>query len=384
MLNRRQLIGRGATGIVGALAFPHIAFARAGGTRRLVFIIQRGAADGLSIVAPVGDPGLRVARAALVDDIGPTTKLDALFALHPAMPTVAGLFTQGEALFGHAVASANRDRSHFDAQNILESGGAAAYAEKSGWLNRLLTLLPPSEARALAIAQSVPMVLRGSAAVDTYAPSSLPGASPDLMARVGGLYAADPQLHALWESALKTEALTSDLAANVGKNAVATAALAATLLLPADGARVMTIETNGWDTHSGQKGRLAGQLGGLDAMIGAIKQGLGAAWSDTLIIVATEFGRTVAANGTGGTDHGTASSMMLIGGSVKGGRVIADWPGLRASDLFEARDLKPTTSLEGLLAGAIADHYSLDPARVVQTLYPALGLKRPVSGLIRA
>ncbi|MFM9851383.1 MAG: DUF1501 domain-containing protein [Sphingomonadaceae bacterium] len=384
MINRRQLFGTGAFGVAGLLTFPRISFARTGGSRRLIFIIQRGAADGLSILAPIGDPGLRAQRAALVDEMGPATKLDALFALHPAMTNVAALYTSGEALFSHAVASANRDRSHFDAQNILETGGAAAYAEKSGWLNRLLTLLPPSEARALAIAQAVPMALRGSAAVDTYAPSSLPGASPDLMARVTSLYAGDPQLHALWESALKTEALTSDLAADNGKNAAATGALAAKLLLPTDGARVMTIESNGWDTHSGQKGRLAGQLGGLDTMIGAISRGLGAAWRDTLIIVATEFGRTVAANGTGGTDHGTASAAMLIGGSVNGGRVIADWPGLRGSDLFETRDLKPTTQLESLLAGAIADHYGLDPVRVAQTVYPALGIKRPVNGLIRA
>jgi uncharacterized protein (DUF1501 family) len=384
MITRRQIISSGAIGTLGLLAMPKLAFARTGGVKRFVFIIQRGAADGLSIVAPAGDSGLRAARGALVDDMGQTNKLDALFGLHPAMPIVAGLYTSGEALFAHALASVNRDRSHFDAQNILESGGASAYAEKSGWLNRLLAIVPPNEARALAIAQSVPMVLRGNAPVDTYAPSSLPGASPDLIARVSALYAGDAQLHALWASALKTEALTSDLAADSGKNAAATGALAAKLLLPADGARVMTIETNGWDTHSGQKARLAGQLGGLDAMIGALKQGLGSAWSDTLVLVATEFGRTVIANGTGGTDHGTASSAMIIGGSIKGGRVIADWPGLRGSDLFEARDLKPTAQLEGLVAGAIAEHYALDPAQVARTLYPALVLKRPVAGLVRS
>jgi len=236
----------------------------------------------------------------------------------------------------------------------------------------------------MAVAQTVPMALRGTRPVASYAPTALPSASADLLMRVSGLYQDDAQLHALWEQAMQTRALTDDISGGNGRNGKATGDLAARLLSPADGARVMMIETGGWDTHSGQKARLGQQLGGLDAMIGAMKAGLGPAWADTLVLVATEFGRTVAANGTGGTDHGTASAAMLFGGGVKGGRVIADWPGLRMSDLVDGRDLKPTISLENFIAGAVAAHFGLDPARVAQTLYPAVAGVKPLGNLLRA
>jgi len=383
MIDRRALIRNGALGL-SLMAIPRMAFARAGGDKRFVFIIQRGAADGLSTVAPVGDPGLRPARAALVDDMGATAKLDAMFALHPALTQAGSLFASGEALFGHALATANRDRSHFDAQNILETGGTRAYAEHSGWMNRMLGLLPADGAKALAVAQAIPMALRGERPATSYAPTALPDASSDLLMRVSSLYEGDAQLHALWEQAMQTRALTDDIAGGNGRNGKATGELAARLMTPADGARVMMIETGGWDTHSGQKARLGQQLGGLDATIGAVKAGLGPAWADTLILVATEFGRTVAANGTGGTDHGTASAAMLFGGGVKGGRVVADWPGLRSADLLDGRDLKPTIALENFVAGAVAAHFGLDPALVARTLYPAIAGVKPLGNLLRA
>jgi uncharacterized protein (DUF1501 family) len=383
MLTRRNLIGSGLA-VVGTTALSRIAFAKTlGSTRRFIFIIQRGAADGLHSIAPIGDPGLRTARAALVDAMGTPIKLDSMFGLHPALVQAGALYASGEALFVHAVASANRDRSHFDAQNILETGGLRAYAEKSGWMNRLVALLPTSDARAMALAQNLPAALRGPNQVTSYAPSKLPDATPDLMARVSDLYAHDPQLRGLWQSAMDTRALAGNLGEDGGRNGAATGALAAKLMLPKDGARLMMIETGGWDTHSGQKGRLNVGLNGLDQMIGAIKTGLGSAWQDTMILVATEFGRTVAVNGTGGTDHGTASAAMLIGGAVKGGRVVADWPGLRIGDQFDGRDLRPTVALETVVASALAAHFALDPARLVRTLYPSLSAFKPVEGLIR-
>jgi uncharacterized protein (DUF1501 family) len=130
------------------------------------------------------------------------------------------------------------------------------------------------------------------------------------------------------------------------------------------------IETNGWDTHSGQRGRLNAQLKSLDQLVAALKAGLGPDWSNTLVVVATEFGRTAKPNGTGGTDHGQASAAMLLGGAVRGGSVIADWPGLSTAALYEGRDLKPTTDLDALIAGALAQHYGVDPARTMATLFP--------------
>ncbi|WP_419810013.1 DUF1501 domain-containing protein [Sphingomonas sp.] len=384
MITRRTLLVRGSLGLAASGFAPRLAFARAASSKRLVFVIQRGAADGLGTIGAVGDPAFAGARGQLAADFATGLKLDPTFTLHPALAAVGSLYGQGQALFAHAVASPYRDRSHFDGQNVLETGGAGAYQVKDGWLNRLLGLLPPDEARAIAVSATVPLALRGPREVASYAPSALPAASDDLLARVGQLYGGDAQLHGLWNEAMQTRQLTGDLAADDGRNAAATGALAARLLVPDNGARVLMIETGGWDTHAGQRGRLAVQLKGLDALIGALQTGMGPLWRDTLVVVATEFGRTVAVNGTGGTDHGTASAAMLFGGGVRGGRVHADWPGLATAQLHEARDLRPTTSLDGLIAGAVAGHFGLDAARTLPTLFPGSAGARASEGLLRA
>ncbi len=380
MVDRRTLLAAGLS-----LGFaPRIAFARAATDRRFVFILQRGAADGLGTIAPVGDPAFAGQRGALAEPFAGAAKLDGMFALHPSLTAIGDLYRAREALFVHAVASPYRERSHFDGQNALETGSAQPYAIKDGWMNRLLGLLPQDEARAIAVAATVPMALRGKVEVASYAPSALPDASDDLIARVTRLYEGDAQLHALWAQATVTRMLTGDLAADQGRNAAATGALAAKLIAPDNGARIAMIETGGWDTHAGQVGRLAAQLKGLDAMTGALKAGLGPLWAQTLVIVATEFGRTVRVNGTGGTDHGTASVAMLMGGAVRGGRVVADWPGLADTALYEGRDLKATGDVNAVIAGAVAQHYALDPARALATLFPASRATRPTEGLLRA
>lgn len=382
MYDRRSFIGASVASALTLALSPRMAFAKAETDKRFVFIIQRGAADGLGIVAPVGDPAFVGARGDLAADFATAAKLDSMFALHPELSVLGGLYTKKQALFAHAVASPYRDRSHFDGQNVLESGGTSAYQVKDGWLNRLLGVLPPTEAKAIAVSATVPLALRGRHDVSSYAPSGLPQASDDLMQRVTMLYQGDSQLHALWSEAMNTRQLTSDLAGGGGANAAATGALAARLLAPADGARIAMIETGGWDTHTQQRQRLAGQLKGLDAMIAALQTGLGPLWNDTMALVATEFGRTVAINGTGGTDHGTGTAAMLIGGGVRGGRVLADWPGLRPAALFEARDLKPTMQLDAFIGGAVAGHFGVDPARTMAALFPETKRVAAVRGLV--
>ena len=381
-MDRRAFLAAGGLGLLGTFA-PRMAFARAATARRFVFIIQRGAADGLGTIGAIGDPAFVGARGDLAADLAAGTNLDAMFALHPAMANAAALYGKGQALFAHAIASPYRDRSHFDGQNVLETGGTGAYQLKDGWMNRLLGVVPTDDAKAIAIAATVPMALRGRREVASYAPSSLPDASDDLLARVTQLYQGDAQLHGLWAEAMQTRQLTGDLAQDNGRNAAATGALAARLLLPANGARIATIETGGWDTHTGQRGRLATQLKGLDAMIGALQAGLGPVWDDTLVLVATEFGRTVAINGTGGTDHGTGTAAMLFGGAVKGGRVLADWPGLATANLYEARDLKPTTPLDAFIGGAVAAHFAVEPSRAMAALFPASARTAAIEGLLR-
>lgn len=382
MLTRRSFIGAGAAAFA-LTAAPNVAVAQAATDRRVVFIIQRGAADGLGTIAPVGDPAFAGLRGPFAQDFSGGARLGDFFTLHPALAETARLFAANEALFVHAVASPYRDRSHFDGQNVLETGGNAAYVIRDGWMNRLLALLPAADARAMAVAATIPMVLRGPREVASYAPSNLPDASDDLLTRVAGLYEGDAQLHGLWAQAMQTRQLTGDLTAQNGRNGAALGQLTARLL-SAEGARLAVVETGGWDTHANQRGRLAAQLRGLDAMIGALRTGLGPAWTQTLVIVATEFGRTAAPNGTAGTDHGTAAAAMLLGGAVQGGRVLADWPGLAPAQLYDGRDLRPTLGLDALIASAVAQHYRLDLPRTAAALFPNSRDLRTAGTLVRS
>ena len=380
MIDRRSLLNHAAL-LSGVLFAPRLAWAAVPTEQRLVFVIQRGAADGLATLAPTGDPAYATLRGELAD-IGGGTKLDGMFTLHPALTQLAARYQAGEALFVHATASPYRDRSHFDGQNVLETGGKLPYDRDDGWMNRLVSLLPGGDAKALALSPAIPTALRGPASVSSYAPTNLPDASAEYLQRIGRLYAGDAQLHALWSEAVQTRAMAAGLAEDGGRGAAAAGKLAASLMTGPEGAQLVMVESNGWDTHAGQRGRLGNQLTGLDAMLAALRDGLGAAWADTLVIVATEFGRTAAANGTGGTDHGTGGLAFMLGGRVKGGRVITDWPGLIQSALYEGRDLKPTTPLDAVLAGAIAGHFGLDPIRTAHTLFPG-GTSKPLEGLIR-
>jgi len=220
--------------------------------------------------------------------------------------------------------------------------------------------------------------------VSSYAQSQLPSATDDLMARVSALYAPDQQLHGLWSAAMDTRMKAGNsMQSGGGQNGAAIGSLAAKML-SGDGARIAMIETNGWDTHSGQRARLNSQLRNLDQLVASLKAGLGADWASTLVVVATEFGRTAKPNGTGGTDHGQASGAMLLGGAVNGARVVADWPGLSTAALYEGRDLRPTTDLDALIAGALAQHYGLDPARAMTTLFPEIRGTAVAQSLITA
>jgi uncharacterized protein (DUF1501 family) len=362
-------------------AFP-VRFAHAATQRRFVFILQRGAADGLNTVVPDADPAYASARGALALDPGTLLRLDERFALHPSLPILHDLYSAGQATFFHAVASPYRERSHFDAQKILESGGRSPDQLKDGWLNRLLGLLPDAHPKALALSPSVPLALRGPAEVSSYAPSSRQPTDDDLMLRVGQLYEQDPQLSTLWSAALDAQRMAGDRGSRSGRagDAAELGRTTAGFLANPKGPRIAMIETNGWDTHSGQAARLARQLGALDQLVGGLRTGLGSVWSETVVLVATEFGRTVAANGTGGTDHGTGSAAMLIGGPVRGGRVIADWPGLRSQDLLEGRDLRPTLGLNDLIGSICAYTFQLEPDRVAHVLFPGSRLQAIAAG----
>ena len=380
-IDRRNFMG--ATAL---LATPIVSFAKADTDRRFVFIIQRGAADGLNIVVPYADPNYLKLRGNLAIEVAAPMKLDGTFALHPALTQVRKLYAEKEALFLHAVASPYRDRSHFDGQNVLESGSKIPYQLKSGWMNRLLGLLPRDGKDGIAFSSAVPLAMQGAFDVTTYAPSSLPEANEDLLMRVQQLYATDRQLNPLWTSALEARGMASGQMKGGDKhhNDAALGKIAAGFLAAPTGPRVAMIETSGWDTHSGQNERLDRQLRGLDALIGGLKEGMGSAWSQTVVLVATEFGRTAAANGTGGTDHGTASAAMLLGGAVQGGRIVSDWLGLASSSLFEGRDLQPTLGLDALISNVCAQTFKLDTEMAQKIMFPYAVGKNAMSTLLRA
>lgn len=365
-----------------AIAAPRVLFARAATHRRFVFILQRGAADGLHTVVPWGDPRYDEVRGPLAINVPQSSRLDGTFALHPTLKEFSALYAGKQALFVHAVASPYRDRSHFDGQNVLESGGTAPYQLKDGWLNRLLGLLPAPHRHAVALAPTIPLAFRGAERVTSYAPAAALLASEDLLGRVRQLYAEDAQLHALWAAAMDEQVMAGE--GPGGPRRSTPAALghaAATLLAQPEGARIAMIETGGWDTHAAQNGRMEVQLRGLDAMVAALRAGLGPAWSETVLLVATEFGRTVLPNGTGGTDHGTASAALVAGGAVRGGRVIADWPGLGAASLHDGRDLRPTLDLRALIAAVAADTFGVERELTQRTLFPQMG-RNPLPVLV--
>ena len=296
----------------------------------------------------------------------------------------------------HAIASPYRERSHFDGQDVLETGAGAVGGARDGWLNRALAPLGGvlGSESAIAMAQNTPLVLRGDQSVTSWAPSRLPDADESTLARLQDLYANDEFFATRLAQALRSQDIAAgqaDMASGRGRgnNAqqfAATMSAAARFLTAADGPRIAVIEASGWDTHANQgatTGTLANRLAGLDAGITALRTELGEVWTNTVVAVVTEFGRTVRENGTRGTDHGTATAALLLGGAVDGGRVIADWPGLRASDLYEGRDLKPTADLRSLFKGVLIDHLALPHSLLERSVFPDSATAAPLERLIR-
>ena len=396
-LSRRALLVTGGAMFAWAyLPRP----ARAAGARdpRLVVIVLRGGLDGLAAVAPIGDPnyaGLHGPIALSLSGEHPAIPLDGFFALHPAMPTFAQLYRQGHATIVHAAATSYRQRSHFDGQDVLESGQPGPGLTQSGWLNRAIGAMPRGDRvpvkGGLAVGPSTALIMRGSVPVLGWAPQVLATASDDLAARVMDLYAQrDPILQAALAKGLETERMASregmsGSAAQPRGGMRLVAEGAAKLMAADDGPRIAALAFDGWDTHAnegGATGRLAQLLGGLDGAFDALQKGLGERWKDTSVVAITEFGRTARINGTSGTDHGTGTVAFLAGGAVKGGRIVADWPGLREEQLYERRDLKPTTDLRAVLKGVLAEQFDLSAAVLGETVFPQTAGLKPMTGLI--
>jgi uncharacterized protein (DUF1501 family) len=394
--SRRAVLLGGASFAAWAY-LPKFARAADGRDPRLVVVILRGALDGLATVAPVSDPdyaGLHGSIALGVSGTNAALPLDSFFALHPAMPEFARMFRDKKAAVIHAVATSYRDRSHFDGQDVLESGFAGPGRVQSGWLNRALEGLPKGERvmSALAVGPTTPLVLRGVAPTVGWAPVAVPQAAEDTAMRLLDLYQhRDPALASALKQglALDKAAQGDDMKPKPGTNGAAAMRLAARgaakLMAADDGPRIAALAFDGWDTHAnegGPVGRLAQLLGGLDGALAEFETGLGPRWRDTVIVVATEFGRTARINGTQGTDHGTGTLALLAGGAVKGGRVIADWPGLKPNNLYQGRDLAPTTDLRAVMKGVLHDQFGIAERVLADSVFPDSGAVKPMKGLI--
>jgi uncharacterized protein (DUF1501 family) len=389
---RGLLLGGGAFAAWAYL--PKFARAADGRDPRLVVVILRGALDGLATVAPVGDPdyaGLHGSIALAANGPHPAIMLDSFFALHPSMPEFARMYREKHAAVIHAVATPYRDRSHFDGQDVLESGYAGPGRVQSGWLNRALEGLPKGErvTSALAVGPTTPLVLRGAAPTVGWAPVALPQADEDTATRLIALYRhRDVALANALSQGLQLEKVAQgeEMRPKPGINAMQQVARGAAKLMAADdGPRIAALAFDGWDTHAnegGPVGRLAQLLSGLDAALIEFEAGLGSRWRDTVVVVATEFGRTARINGTDGTDHGTGTIALLAGGAVKGGRVIANWPTLKPASLYQGRDLAPTTDLRAVVKGVLADHLGISESVLALTVFPDSAATKPMKGLI--
>jgi uncharacterized protein (DUF1501 family) len=390
MPTRRQILAGMAVLPLAGMAFPALG-AQGDGDRRLVVVVLRGAMDGLSAVPAFGDPDFARLRGPL--DLGRpggeggVLDLDGTFGLHPRLAGLHRLYGKGELAVIHAVATPYRERSHFSGQDTLENGTSSATGARDGWLARTLPMVTPDDA--VAVAESVPYLLRGAAHVTAWTPSRRMPVDEDTMDRLETLYAEDPALSNVLGEALLADSLAGEPepaqpgAPRRDRFQVQMSAAARFLSQPS-GPRIAVLNSVGWDTHINQPGRLERQFTSLDAGIEALRAGLGDAWRRTAVLVVSEFGRTVAINGSRGTDHGTGGAAFLLGGAVNGGRVLADWPGLAQDRLLDGRDLRPTLDLRAVAKGVLHDHLKIAGGALDSRIFPESGSARAVRDLIRA
>ena len=377
-LSRRMLLGGATATIIAGTAST----GRAQGTAdpRLVVINAIGGLDGLATIIPYADQSLAGLRAGLIPK--GIVKVDALFALHPALVNFGAMLRAGEACAVHAVGPPVATRSHFLGQDYLQSG--AGEILPSGWLNRAITY-SSAPSGGLSIGAQVPLLMQGIPVVGGYAPEPFPQINPTLIPYLQQLMSADPLLSVAQQTAFADRAIYNGIlgtTTNLSAGDLPTLAnLAGSLLASPMGPRIVGLETSSVDTHSSQLSRIGPMLSDIDNALGALKTALGSAWANTVVMTMTEFGRTAYENGTEGSDHGTAFAVLLAGGAVAGGRIIADWPGLTTADLYQGRDLAPTVDFRSIALGVLNGHLGI-PTSAQEMIFPGSSAIIPLAGLV--
>lgn len=410
-MKRRQWISRAGAagfglGVPGLWSGAYAQTRSSAASPKLVVVLLRGAVDGLNVVVPHGEAEYYRARTSIAvappgQDNG-ALDLDGRFGLHPALAPVLPLWQQGTLAFVHAAGSADPTRSHFDAQDYMESGTPGRKSTGDGWMNRLLEGLPPGggTTRAISVGPVMPRILSGRM-VATNIASGAAAARPGPLDRpaVGDafnrLYQGNDALARAYRDAREShqEVMTSleqeMRAADNGAplpNGFPTDAANVARLMRSGRVQLAFLALGGWDTHVNQgaaTGQLASRLTPLAQGLATLARELGPQWDETVVVVMSEFGRTVRQNGNNGTDHGHGNVMWLLGGRVAGGRVHGQWPGLAQAQLYEGRDLAVTTDFRAVLTQVAERHMRLTDAQLERVFPSWKGAGEPLS-LLRA
>lgn len=421
--NRRSFLSLAAGLGISVSFMGRQAFAASEGDlaqRKMVVVICRGGMDGLSVAPPVGDPAYAALRGGIALKPDQVLKLDGVFGLHPELASVHRLALKGQARIAPAIASPDRARSHFEAQDVLETGEAKVYGSDTGWLNRALEAMAPGrKVEGLSVGATAPLILRGKVQAASWSPGKALDETARLPTLLQDLYRNDPLMGPAFARGLETETMAQAAMTALTPSPAQTAMAAATpasigmpagmsptmandrqnrqgndaarklgstlagFMVQANGPQIAAISLDGWDTHAGQSGQIATRLSYLDAVLDGLNTGLGEQWKNTIVVVVTEFGRTARVNGTNGTDHGTASTALVLGGGLKGGgTIIGDWPTLSQQALFENRDVTPTLDMRGLFKGILADHMGVDRAALESAVFPDSAEAKAVTGLV--
>ena len=366
-MSRRQSLA-----LLGGLSLsgiPRLSFAHGVQGRKFIFVILRGAMDGLSALIP-DDNEIEGLRGSLLPAKDSRLDLSNGFRLHPSFTGLHKMYGQGDAAFLHASATPYRDRSHFEAQDALETLGPLG--AKEGWLNRALQI---GGGTGLAVGHAVPLAMKGRAPATNWSPPLFETVSDDLLMRLSELYAEDTTFAAPLADARQNQDITMDTtkrdARRFSREYKGALSALGNLMSTERGPGVGMVSLDGWDTHANQKNSLERKFKALDEGLTVLRISLGSHWKNTCVVICSEFGRTAAANGSSGTDHGTGGLTMLLGGAVKGAKVYGDWPGLKQSALFEGRDLFPANDIASILKGVMRDHMGLNKKSLDTTVFPS-------------